>query len=692
MLLFNNNVYIKDIHSKLKSNDNTQLAATILKNLQAAGFTADSNLLNAFIKMDKFDTITLGSELITTLQDVVGIRDYKPMYPNFPDEVINMDDADLYLNAVNHYLTGALPDTVKLPREALIEDNSLTVLKLVDIEDVYSYVTSIITSKIELAPKERKFIEDNKSLLEMHIITGDEKIVNKETLGFLSQVFGIWEVLPKAATATDVLRLLVGESEGDVSLARNSRFKNFPRKLRKEILSTLNNLNQNQVLEEMWKYRQMWLRLGEKIHPGEPIYKEQFPKIFKTFDNLRNNKKPETFFSKVEHYLKTKDLDKLLAQLTKRPGIFARRLDEVLRVFTDNADKVLKAFESVSVEIDSKVLGQVKNHFDNRDKSRVVFSKKNSSLAYQLDPLPELDDKVSQQVSDICLKALIEIYRNYNSYKEDLGTCYINPDLKNFAVPSGQRSASDTLVPLARGTRIPFDAEKTFRFFTRWHNLRRNNPNKLKYSTSVDLDLSAVFVDESFMRTDRVWFGELINDFGYLSGDITDAPRGASEFLDVDIEKALRAGYRYIVPSVHSFSGQPFNVIDEAFVGWMERKNLKSGEIFEPTTVKQKIDLNIDSVMYFPCIIDLKEKYILWVDSTTSISFVAGASVGNKYPISTLQALTQLTKPNLYDVFYAHAKARGKLVDSPDEADTVFDVFDGDISAINDTDIVSTFI
>ena len=40
----------------------------------------------------------------------------------------------------------------------------------------------------------------------------------------------------------------------------------------------------------------------------------------------------------------------------------------------------------------------------------------------------------------------------------------------------------------------------------------------------------------------------------------------------------------------------------------------------------------------------------------------------------SLQMLTDLHKPNLYDLFVLHAAARGERVDSPDKADTIFSV------------------
>ena len=77
-------------------------------------------------------------------------------------------------------------------------------------------------------------------------------------------------------TYTDILRLAVELSDGDTSLSQKTRFKNFTRRERKILLQLFDNCKVN--LEDMLRHRQMYLRLGEKIHPGE--YREKYPHQF----------------------------------------------------------------------------------------------------------------------------------------------------------------------------------------------------------------------------------------------------------------------------------------------------------------------------------------------------------------------------------------------------------------------------
>ncbi|MFC5789563.1 hypothetical protein ACFPPE_06810, partial [Agromyces tardus] len=62
---------------------------------------------------------------------------------------------------------------------------------------------------------------------------------------------------------------------------------------------------------------------------------------------------------------------------------------------------------------------------------------------------------------------------------------------------------------------------------------------------------------------------------GVHSGDITSAPDGASEFIDLDLSK-VRA--RYIVPQVNIYSGESFDEVEESFFGYMLRDKEQQGK------------------------------------------------------------------------------------------------------------------
>jgi ABC-type glutathione transport system ATPase component len=101
-------------------------------------------------------------------------------------------------------------------------------------------------------------------------------------------------------------------------------------------------------------------------------------------------------------------------------------------------------------------------------------------------------------------------------------------------------------------------------------------------------------LDENFNYTDILSYYNLKEFGGCHSGDIVDAPNGASEFIDVNLEKLRQNGVRYIVMTINSYTHQPFCDLPECFAGWMSRQNANSGEIFEPKTVADRMKSLLD--------------------------------------------------------------------------------------------------
>jgi len=170
----------------------------------------------------------------------------------------------------------------------------------------------------------------------------------------------------------------------------------------------------------------------------------------------------------------------------------------------------------------------------------------------------------------------------------------------------------------------------------------------------------------------------LKNYGGHHSGDIVDAPNGAAEFIDLDIERTRAANVRYIVMSLNSFTAQPYCDLPECFAGWMARQQANSGEIFEPRTVQDKIDVAANTRICLPLIIDLAERRIIWTDIALRKHPSWNNVKNNLSGVSVMaRALTNLVKTDLHTLFSLHIAARGELVPNKDGADHVFSVHEG---------------
>ena len=375
--------------------------------------------------------------------------------------------------------------------------------------------------------------------------------------------------------------------------------------------------------------------------------------------------------------------------LKTRPGELARKLDHLLRN-TGDKNSVINTFKDVASEVATPVLLQVKEHFAHRNEkleSRVFFPKGNLARCHCIEnTLSDIDKKYCDAIVTICENALIENYKS----KDFLGKVYLSDELKRYIVPFSQRSASKTLKTIVRGSKLPIDENtKAMRAFVWWTNMGEEEDGSDLDHGRVDLDLSAVLFDKDWgymghvsytnLRSDRYnacHSGDIVNG-GPVNGD------GASEFLDVDIESVVKYGARYIVYQVYSFTRQKYSDMPHAMFGWMSREDVNSGEIYEPKTVEQKMDLASQSTVCIPVIFDCVNREVIWCDMNLSLNGCRSNRGGNNVEsnlsgiTATCYSMVNMSKPNLYDLIDLHIRARGLRVDNKEDADVIFDIDSG---------------
>ena len=301
-------------------------------------------------------------------------------------------------------------------------------------------------------------------------------------------------------------------------------------------------------------------------------------------------------------------------------------------------------------------------------------------------PADEKGKPVCGEATDptVSENALIESYRK----KDFMGKVYLSPEFKNYLVPFSQRSASKSLKTIVRGSRLHIAEDiKTLRAFIWWTNT--NNGNDIWDEYRVDIDLSAAIFDENWNYMEHISYTNLRSRKYQAchSGDITNGGSvngdGVSEFLDVDIDSVVKYGARYVVYQVYSFTNQTFKDLPHAMFGWMGRESAGSGEIYEPKTVEQKMDLTANSTIAIPVIFDCVNREIIWCDMNQTLDSVRCNHFGNNLEsnlsgvAATCYGVVNIRKPNLYDLISLHIKARGIPVDTKEEADVIFDVNDG---------------
>ena len=623
------------------------------------------------------DIKSLYVSLMPVLRNLVGAHvEHTPMYPNFPKQVAEMSDFELYMNAMCHYWTAGtwLPEFEVELRKLDIEPNAK--FKEIDIiisQDLWDKIDNLALSPDSLTTFDKDTI---RWAIDNNVFTFNEDYLAKITFAETRCII-LAEFLKNGDNSsfgqllnnvTDVLRTATYLSGGDVSLAANTKFKNFKRSERRFL---------TEILDTFWdaetavRHKNKWIKLLHSLHVGD--YSKS---MWRNAQKLRENVHIETFNGDVEARLIARDLDGAIKLLSRRPSEFARRVDHLLRL-TDNTPFVIRAFDKVLKDVPTKIVAQLIGHFNNRSTERksVVLPKGQMAKAVLIDQKGELANTDKTAILRVLYNTLLVRFQD----KDPLaGKVWIDPALAQCPVPSGMRSVTAGLVTVPRGTRYEFGDDNTLRFFVHWKGR--------------DIDLSATYHDEDFKTVDHVSYTNLKSTTmeAYHSGDITSAPNGASEFIDININVGLKKA-RYVAMSVLSYSQEPFNEIEECFVGWMGRSKPESNEIYDPKTVKHCIHLVNPTKYVCPVIFDLKERKAIFVDMTKNIeTHCWGNNVeSNRAGIEDiLYAAVNPKKMSLYDLFESHTLARATgMVDKKEDADITFGITDCDVTPADWADI-----
>jgi len=651
---------------------NRQIAMSLNAEMMNLGYIMSNDMLSFFsLQLNQNAIAYIAETIIPTLKYIKGADvNYEPMYPNFPKQVMEASELELFINAILHYFTHGewKPNYHKLPRKYEFENVKFKEINIISQDDYLNFFTKLLSSNESLSEEDKKIVTyylDNESDLRF-----PEAIPYKETMCIIAtdqikkqrrNVVGI------VKTATDVLRIATYMSGGDISLATNTKFKSLPRKTRRVLVMALERVISE---EDINRHRNKWCKLFHNLHVGD--YSK---KVYQIASKVRNNQKLYTINSKVQEMLDKKEYVKASKLLTQRPGEFARRLDYILRKSNSiESLVVIDNFSQIVDKISTRVLTQLSGHLKGRcfNNDRIVFPKGSIQRAINIGPHnSHISNGFVRAVYDIIDVELVKRF----SKLEPLKNVWIDPRLDRCPLPTQQRSASTGYDIVGRGTRLPIGDKNTLRFFIYW--------------VGKDIDLSATMHNQTFDITKHISYTSLRdnNTLCCHSGDITQARNGASEFIDINIEAALKDGIRYICMNVLVYSGPTFKEHEKCYAGWMAREHVNSNEIYDPKTIISKVDLVSDTKNIIPVIFDLEKREAIWTDLVTKQNNHRGGNnvESNRANITDVMKciINIQNKFTLHNLALLHASARGEIVVSKEEANFTFGLEDCNITPYN---------
>ncbi|MGW6206955.1 hypothetical protein ACWF9B_25350 [Streptomyces sp. NPDC055089] len=375
-------------------------------------------------------------------------------------------------------------------------------------------------------------------------------------------------------TVVDVLRLACALSGGDVTLQQPTRFRALSRPVRRALLAGIDAViaANPAKLADTHAHREPFKRLGERLHPHEY---PRWPHAADVFAVARGEKEAPTFESRIEKLLDAYDVLGTVRLLKSAPGKLFRALDLLLRIAADQEarDAVVAAATEVAPQVSGRVVLSVREHFQNREREtgapRIFVNGRGSGWVG-----PDFRPPVPPSDRDRLIAALdAEIRRRLPAP----GRLLVDPDMLDVALPLSGRANADGLGVLPRGSVSAVEGDR-LRFFVYW----KETTNR------TDYDLAALLLHADYSTDSWLSYTSLTAVGGEHSGDVTEAPDGASEFINLSLDRVRSA---YIVPQVNIFCGERFDEVEESFFGFMLRDGEQKGRPFEPRTVRMKSDL-----------------------------------------------------------------------------------------------------
>ncbi|KFG06746.1 hypothetical protein [Streptomyces scabiei] len=454
-------------------------------------------------------------------------------------------------------------------------------------------------------------------------------------------------------TVTDVLRLACALSGGDVTLQEPTRFRPLARPVRRALLSGLDAVvaANPAKLADVHAHREPFKRLGERLHPHEY---PRWPHAADVFAVARGEKQARSFGSRFEQLLDSSDVLGAVRLLEPAPGRLFRALDLLLRAAADGAerDAVVDAAVRAAPGVSARVVLSVREHFHNReresDRPRIFVNRRGRAWVTRdlRRPVPAAD-------RDRLIAALdAEIRRRLPVP----GRLLIDPDIVDVALPLSGRATSAGLGVLPRGSVSAVQGE-LLRFFVYWKETERR----------TDYDLSALLLRADYSTDSWLSYTSLKAGGGEHSGDVTEAPEGASEFINLSLDR-VRAPL--VVPQVNIYAGEGFEEAEESFFGFMLRDGEQKGRPFEPRTVRMKSELRGVGRVALPLVFRRgddgrwRAKWLhLYLKGVTEANRVEENQVSVSKVVRAVVEREQLT------VAY--------LIDLMSDGDTVVDLWDG---------------
>lgn len=594
---------------------------------------------------DIISVLRHSDEIYNFLTDFIEEKKMKdsPLFENYNKIFLNLTEDEIQeimtLKSVLTYCNPILFNSDKKEKEKIPLDKSLTSISVLEYDN-YTKITPIIVELVEdkftsTTPFSKNDIDELETLLFQLSVDIAFNILKENFdktdiksniftyIGFLTKMthnrgFELSDnVIPYIKTPNDLMRFL----NEDKTLSEIKAPIKINRNMRKLIMQCFDkfNITHKQDIKSRSSY---WKKIAHLVHPNEYT---QYTNAIIIFNELYEGRLGKSFIFAVDELLKSKEtFFDGIQLLSTKPTVFTRNVIRICKIITnmeddflmDSKTEFLKYCRDAFSKSSKKSLVALSNKIVNIGCDFQLYTIRglNGKMYIKENPYKDMKGNLSFEylLGDILIEAYMSlktIYRN-DDVKEDIKSVYLDPELLDYAPPMHTMGESKSRYMTPRWSKIELEKQKNsiIRAFIHWKG------------ADIDVDLTASLWSEDGERLGICSYFELSGIKGVThSGDVRNAPNGATEFVDID-SKVVRKKYkdaRYVVVSVNSYSGQPMKNIEECFGGFEIRDKKYAGKNYSLYN-----GANASNVFYFenngttviPFIIDLIEEKVISTD------------------------------------------------------------------------------
>ena len=665
--LMNENKYILP---EDKGESNQDLAATVAANFASMTFRMSAEDVDRLSHASREDIIEFYQYYYPILSSWIGANhEYHPFYPNFPQEVMEKSELEMFFDQVLYAFSGLQirPEVyeevvVRFPYMGYTSTHNISAGSL---RECSESINKLMLSQVAYTPMQRDymraFFQDYSKLpKEAQKLPDFTKLKNHENRVVLACImsetgFDEKQIRPLLSDVNDIIKYASIRSaqrdyekkKGNIAEIINADNRDYSaddfyhyanlsyqrasgkvlapsfklsRADRKLVVSALETnakrykSNEHSLAEQMMNNKIEWKKLIHNVRISDYPWATE---TAKAFAEISTNKPISRSSRTIEEAIKANDLKSALEAAAAVPGDFVRRTDKFLRMAKTSEE--MQAVKDTLAEVSSKAsvasLMALTAHIKNREeqkKNRIFKIPASGKTFSKEDTRAPFSRFLTSDIKQICVEGISKQMEGKAIFTEKNAKVFISPQTKGYKVPTDVRDLSKGTHTYTRGSRVDVSTPSDYRrFFVWWTDTK---------SQRVDIDLSVSMYDKDgnwVMSCSWNTAKKIPGTDKYavvFSGDVQEGGpidgKGVAEFMDVDAAALREMGVKYILPSVNSYCHQPMYAMENIAFGYMDRDEIVSigtmgGQPFEPSTVETKFDLNANATSCIPCIFDI---------------------------------------------------------------------------------------